>query len=62
MGHYAMPLLWGAQMLGWANVAVVNGRLEACLGFAAVASAPPSPAFQPALDQAIASFEVFMGL
>jgi hypothetical protein len=27
MGHYAMPRLRGEQMLGWANLKVVEGRL-----------------------------------
>jgi len=34
MGHYAMPILWGEQILGWANLKVVDGRLQHELGFA----------------------------
>ena len=34
MGHYAMPVLWGEHMVGWANLKVVNGRLQHELGFA----------------------------
>ncbi len=32
MGHYAMPMLWGERMLGWANLKVVDGRLRYGLG------------------------------
>jgi hypothetical protein len=38
MGHYAMPILWGEQILGWANLKVIDGRLRHELGFAG-----PSP-------------------
>jgi uncharacterized protein len=51
LGHYAMPMLWGEQMLGWANLKVINGRLQHELGFAGVR--PHSRAFQRALDEAL---------
>jgi len=28
MGHHAMPMLWGEQMLGWANLKAVDRRLQ----------------------------------
>ena len=34
MGHYALPMLWGEQMLGWANLRVEMGRVKYTLGFA----------------------------
>jgi uncharacterized protein YcaQ len=35
LGYYALPLLWRDQVIGWGNVAVVNGVLHADLGFVA---------------------------
>lgn len=60
MGHYALPVLWGGQMLGWANLRVDGGRLRHELGF--VGSRPQSPAFKLALEQALGEFEAFLGL
>src|SRR5205085_8763443 len=34
-GYYAMPLLWGDQVIGWANAVGVGGRLDIELGFVA---------------------------
>lgn len=60
MGHYAMPMLWGEQMLGWANVKVVDGHLKHELGFAG--ARPRSRAFQRALDEALQEMQQFLGL
>ena len=38
-GYYALPLLWQAQVIGWANVSVSGGRLRVTPGY--VASTPP---------------------
>jgi uncharacterized protein len=51
MGHYAMPMLWGDEMLGWANLKVVDGRLQHELGFAD--PRPRGRAFALALDEAL---------
>ena len=51
MGHYAMPMLWGEHMLGWANLKVVNGRLQHELGFAGLR--PRGGDFQRAVDEAL---------
>lgn len=51
MGHYAMPVLWGEHMLGWANLKVVDGRLRHELGFAG--PRPRDHAFRLALDEAL---------
>ncbi len=50
MGQYAMPRLWGEQVVGWANLKVVNGRLQHQLSFA---GRPRSSAFHLALDEAL---------
>ncbi|PZP32890.1 MAG: cytoplasmic protein [Roseateles depolymerans] len=60
MGHYALPLLWGEQVIGWANLKVVDGRLEPELGF--VGSRPRGPAFRRALEEAEAHTARFLGL
>jgi len=60
MGHYAMPMLWGEQMLGWANLKVVNGRLQHELGFAG--PRPRGRAFQRALDEALQQMQEFLEL
>lgn len=51
MGHYAMPMLWGEHVLGWANLKLVNGRLQHELGFAG--SRPRGRDFQRAVDEAL---------
>ena len=50
-GHYAMPVLWGDQVPGWANLKVVNGRLRHDLGF--IGPRPRGRDFQRALDEAL---------
>ncbi len=60
MGHYAMPMLWGEQMLGWANLKVVDGRLQHELGFAG--ERPRGSAFRRALDEALQQMQEFLDL
>lgn len=60
MGHYAMPMLWGEQMLGWANLKVVEGRLQHKLGFAG--PRPRGPDFRRALDEALQQMREFLEL
>ena len=60
MGYYAMPMQWDEQMLGWANLKVVDGRLQHELGFAR--PRPRSSAFQLALDEALQRMQEFLGL
>jgi hypothetical protein len=60
MGHYAMPMLWGEEMLGWANLKVVDRRLQHELGF--TGTRPRSSAFQLALDEALQQMETFLEL
>ena len=58
MGHYAMPVLWGESVLGWANVKVIDGRLRHELGFAG--PPPRERAFQRALDDALEQMRDFL--
>ncbi len=60
MGHYAMPMLWREQILGWANLKVVDGRLQHELGFAG--PRPRGGAFHLALDEALHRMQEFLGL
>jgi uncharacterized protein YcaQ len=60
MGHYAMPMLWREQILGWANLKVVDGRLRHELGF--VGPQPRGSAFQLALDAALKQMQEFLEL
>jgi uncharacterized protein YcaQ len=60
MGHYAMPVLWGEKMLGWANLKVIEGRLRHELGF--VGPRPRGRAFQRALDGALEQMKAFLQL
>jgi len=60
MGHYALPMLWGEQVLGWANLKVVGGRLQHELGF--VGSRPRGRAFPRALDEALQQMQDFLEL
>ncbi len=60
MGHYAMPMLWGEHVLGWANLKVVDGRLQYELGFAG--PRPRGSAFHRALDEALHQMQKFLAL
>lgn len=59
MGHYALPVLWNGQVLGWANLRLEHGRLVAELGFVA-GQAPHDAAFRRALDEELARFDDFL--
>jgi uncharacterized protein len=39
LGYYALPLLWRANVIGWANVVTTNGQLDIDIGY--VTGAPP---------------------
>jgi uncharacterized protein len=55
-GYYAMPLLWGYEIIGWANVSMPGDRLDAKLGF--VKKPPGDPAFRRGLDAELAAMEL----
>lgn len=58
-GYYAMPMLWGDDVIGWANVAAAGGdQLEVDLGF--VDRRPRSRLFTAALDAEIERMRVFL--
>ena len=60
-GYYALPLLWRGQVIGWGNLAVQQGRLQADLGY--IAGSPPADAgYSAALDDELGRISRFMGL
>jgi uncharacterized protein YcaQ len=59
-GHYALPLLWRDQVIGWGNLKIIQGRLQHELGF--VESRPKDPAFERALEAELSAMAGFLGL
>ena len=59
-GHYAMPLLWRNDVIGWANVGVKGGVLTPEVGF--VNRRPREVAFSNALDDELQRMSVFLKL
>jgi uncharacterized protein YcaQ len=59
-GHYALPLLWRDQVIGWGNLKVVGGQLQHELGF--VNKRPREREFAEALDAELAALRGFLGL
>lgn len=59
-GYYAMPLLWGERVIGWANLAVVQGQPQAELGYAG--SPPCSRTFQRSLEAELDRVRRFLKL
>ncbi|MFC0410772.1 DNA glycosylase AlkZ-like family protein [Roseomonas elaeocarpi] len=58
LGYYALPMLWGDAVIGWANLALTRGSLEVELGYAQ--AAPRSQAFRRALDAELTRMERFL--
>ena len=59
-GYYAMPLLWGESIVGWANLATVKGDLNVELGF--VERRPREKSFSLELEAEIARMKAFLNL
>jgi hypothetical protein len=53
-------MLWGEQVAGWANLKVVDGRLQHELGFAG--PRPRGRAFRLALEGALDRMQAFLQL
>ena len=58
-GYYALPLVWRDHAIGWANLKVTNGKLEAELGF--IGARPTDKAFKAALAAELEAIGVFLG-
>jgi uncharacterized protein YcaQ len=59
-GYYAMPLLFGNDVIGWVNVSVQNGGLACEAGYAK--RAPKGPAFREGFDAERARMAEFLSL
>jgi len=60
-GYYALPLLWRDSVIGWANLAVRDGRLTHEVGFVA-GRAPRERAFRRELDAELDAMRRFLGV
>ncbi|RZA11372.1 MAG: hypothetical protein EOP93_23560, partial [Lysobacteraceae bacterium] len=58
-GYYALPMLWQERVLGWANVAVRNGRVQADFGY--IDGRPGGVAFRNALEDEMQRLTEFLG-
>jgi uncharacterized protein YcaQ len=59
-GYYAMPLLWGDVVIGWANASVAGKQLNVEVGFAG--KRPDDSDFREELDREIDRLTAFLGL
>lgn len=60
-GYYALPLLWRDRVIGWANLSVKKGELEAQMGY--VESNPPrAREFKRELEAELDRMRQFLGL
>jgi uncharacterized protein len=59
LGYYALPLLWHERVIGWGNLTVEDGRLNADLGYRD-GRAPRNPAFRAALDVELNRLRAFL--
>jgi uncharacterized protein YcaQ len=60
LGYYALPLLWRARVVGWANIGVRDGRMHPELGFFGLRI--DAPAFRNAVDDELQRLHAFLGL
>jgi uncharacterized protein YcaQ len=60
-GYYALPLLWRDQVIGWANLAVRDGRLHSDIGYVS-GKAPRDAGYANALRAELARMREFLGL
>jgi uncharacterized protein YcaQ len=59
-GYYAMPLLWGESVIGWANASVEEQFLKIDVGFAA--GRPTDADFRQELEAEVQRLETFLNL
>jgi len=58
-GYYALPLLWRDRIVGWGNLAVTNGELDAQFGY--ISSRPRNAAFTRELAIEVDRVRTFLG-
>jgi uncharacterized protein YcaQ len=59
LGYYALPLLWRDQVIGWGNVSMAQGALQAELGYVA-GRAPREAAFRRELEAELDRLRFFL--
>jgi uncharacterized protein YcaQ len=59
LGYYALPLLWHERVIGWGNLTVAAGRLNADFGYTD-GRAPRSAAFRAGLDHELNRLRAFL--
>ena len=59
LGYYALPLLWRDRMVGWGNVTVTDGAMDAQFGYA-TSRLPRDRAFKRELEAEIERLRVFL--
>ncbi len=59
LGYYALPMLYGEHVVGWANLAVKNGELETSVGYV---KKPPGAKFKKALEAELENMRSFLRL
>ena len=57
-GYYALPLLWGAEVIGWVNVSRTAHGLDVQPGF--IAQRPSGPDFARAFEAEVAAMQTFL--
>jgi hypothetical protein len=60
-GYYALPLLWRDRVIGWGNISVKNGALQADVGYVS-GRRPRDRGFAQALDAELERMRAFLGL
>ena len=60
-GYYALPMLWGEQVIGWGNLSVVDGALVSNLGYQ-TGRAPRDSAFRASLATELDRMRGFLRL
>jgi uncharacterized protein YcaQ len=60
-GYYALPLLWRDRVIGWGNISVANGDLQADLGYIS-GRAPRERRFTQGLEAELERLRGFLGL
>jgi hypothetical protein len=54
-----LPLLWHERVIGWGNLAMVDGRLSAAFGYTN-GNAPRNPAFRAGLEAELERVRTFL--
>ena len=61
LGYYALPLLWRDRIVGWGNVSIAGGQVQAVFGY--VDARPPRDrAFKRELEAEVERMRVFLAL